>query len=105
MKRYFLILFALFAALCTRVSAQQDAQDTSGVGIVEHLGAHVPYDLKFFNDKGDTLTLKDIINKPTVFSFVYFDCPGLCSPLLHGVADVIGKTDMLLGKDYQVVTI
>jgi protein SCO1 len=105
MKKYFFILFVSIVALSVKVHAQPSAQDTSGVGIVEHLGSHIPYDLKFMNDKGDTLTLKDIVNKPTVFSFVYFDCPGLCSPLLQGLSDVISKTDMMLGKDYQVVTI
>ena len=37
--------------------------------------------------------------------FVYFDCPNLCSPLMDGVADVISKLDMELGKDYQIITI
>jgi protein SCO1/2 len=37
--------------------------------------------------------------------FVYFDCPNLCSPLMDGVADVISKLDLTLGKDYQVITI
>jgi protein SCO1/2 len=36
---------------------------------------------------------------------VYFTCPGICSPLLDGIADVIGKTDLDLGKDYQVLTV
>jgi protein SCO1/2 len=49
--------------------------------------------------------LADLINKPTIFTFVYFDCPGICSPLLDGVSDVIEKTDLVLGKDYQVITI
>jgi protein SCO1 len=104
MKKHFFFILVVFVTLFLRVSAQSPG-DTSGVGIVEHLGAHIPYELKFLNEKGDTTTLKDIVNKPTVFTFVYFDCPGLCSPLLHGVSDVIGNTDMELGKDYQVVTI
>ncbi len=36
---------------------------------------------------------------------VYYECPGLCSPMLEGVADVISKADMEIGKDYQVFTI
>jgi protein SCO1/2 len=75
------------------------------VGIVEHLGTKIPLDLKFINDKFETVTLRQIINKPTILSFVYFDCPGLCSPLLEGLGDVIQKTDLKLGKDYQVITI
>jgi len=79
--------------------------DTTEVGITEHLGKKIPYDMKFVNDKFDTVTLKQLVNKPTIFSFVYFDCPGLCSPLLEGVGDVINKSDLVLGKDYQVITI
>jgi protein SCO1 len=75
------------------------------VGVVEHLGSTVPLDLKFVNDQFDTVSLKQLINKPTILSFVYFDCPGLCSPLLEGVGEVIRKTDLKLGKDYQVITI
>ena len=75
------------------------------VGIVEHLNDTIPLHLKFVDENSDTVTLGDIVNKPTIFSFVYFDCPGLCSPLLEGVGDVIRRTDLILGKDYQVVTI
>lgn len=75
------------------------------VGIVEHLGDTIPLELKFYNENNDTVTLGEIITKPTIFSFVYFDCPGLCSPLLAGVSDAIEKVDMKLGEEYQVVTI
>ena len=102
-KKCKLLVFAIII-LVSNVSAQTN-NDTSGVGIVEHLGSKIPFDLKFVNEKADTITLKEIVSKPTVFSFVYFDCPGLCSPLLEGVGNVISKTDMELGKDYQVVTI
>ena len=95
-----LIGFVLFTA---QVYAQVDKSPE--VGVIEHLGATIPLDLKFVNDKFDTVTLKQLINKPTILSFVYFDCPGLCSPLLEGVGDVIKKTNMELGKDYQVITI
>ncbi len=36
---------------------------------------------------------------------VYFECPGICTPLLNGLADVMKKSDLELGKDYQVFTI
>jgi protein SCO1/2 len=36
---------------------------------------------------------------------VYYQCPGLCSPLLEGVADVIGSADIKPGVDYQIFTI
>jgi protein SCO1/2 len=95
------VLFFFILSANTFAQVVQSPQ----VGIVEHLGSKVPMDLKFINDKFETVTLRQIINKPTILSFVYFDCPGLCSPLLEGLGDVIQKTDMKLGKDYQVITI
>lgn len=75
------------------------------VGILEHLGDTLPLNTLFFNESDDTVTLGSLIDKPTILSFVYFDCPGMCSPLLSGVSDVVSKLDMELGKDYQVITI
>lgn len=75
------------------------------VGIIEKLGDTLPLDLTFYNEKSDTVTLGSMINKPTILSFVYFDCPGLCSPLLDGIADVNSKMDLALGKDYDIITI
>jgi len=97
---YLLIIFVLL--LTTNVNAQVDQSEE--VRVVEHLGDTLPLDLTFVTEKFDTVTLRELINKPTILSFVYFDCPGLCSPLLEGVGDVIRKSDMVLGKDYQVIT-
>jgi len=79
--------------------------DSVEIGIVEHLNDIVPKGILLINEKGDTVDLKKIIDKPTVLCFVYFECPMLCSPLMNGLAEVIDKTDILIGKDYQVLTI
>lgn len=97
----FAILFLFIAVGKTNAQVDQSPE----VGVIEHLGEKVPLDLKFVNEKFETVTLRQLIDKPTIMSFVYFDCPGLCSPLLEGVGDVIQKTDLELGKDYQVITI
>ena len=101
-KNFYLIIIFLFSLTGT-IYAQ--VNKSPEVGIVEHLGKTIPLDLKFVNDKFETVTLRQLINKPTILSFVYFDCPGLCSPLLEGLGTVIQKTDLTLGKDYQVITI
>jgi protein SCO1/2 len=38
-------------------------------------------------------------------TFVYYRCPGICSPLLSEVAKMIDKMDLEIGKDYQVFTL
>ncbi len=102
MKKIIILIFVLFVVLIPKGYSQVDQSEE--VRVVEHLGDTIPLDLKFVTDKFDTVTLRQLIDKPTILSFVYFDCPGLCSPLLEGVGDVIRKSDMILGKDYQVIT-
>jgi len=94
-------LFATLFSICSIAQVDQSNE----VAVIEHLGKYIPLDLKFANEKSDSVSLRQLINKPTILSFVYFDCPGLCSPLLEGVGSVIQKTDLVLGKDYQVITI
>lgn len=107
MKKNWIVLYLL---MITTAASHAQAQlkplgDNVEVGIVEHLGETIPLDLKFLNEKDSLVSLQSLINKPTVLSFVYFDCPGLCSPLLDGVSNVIEKADLELGKDYQVITV
>lgn len=99
------LLFTLITLFTFSFSSNAQVDQSPEVGVIEHLSSKIPLDLKFVNEKSDTVTLGQIIDKPTILSFVYFDCPGLCSPLLEGVGTVISKTDLTLGKDYQVVTI
>jgi len=75
------------------------------IGIYEHLDTIISQDIYLLKDDSSRVQLVSLIDKPTVFCFIYFNCPGLCSPLLGGVADVIDKSDLVLGKDYQVITI
>jgi len=99
------LIFTVIAVIYLTGTAFSQVDQSPEVGVVEHLGKTIPLDLKFVNDKSEPVTLRQLINKPTILSFVYFDCPGLCSPLLEGVGDVIQKTNLTLGKDYQVITI
>ncbi len=103
MKKSILFSIVFIIAIIFQLQAQEDKAPE--VGIIEHLGNTIPLDLKFVNEKGDTVTLAQLITKPTILSFVYFDCPGLCSPLLEGLGSVMQKTNLDLGIDYQVITI
>lgn len=78
---------------------------TPEVGIIEKLGNKIPLDAEFTNENGEKVKLGDLITKPTILMFVYYHCPGICSPLLTGVAEVIDKSELTPGKDYQLVTI
>jgi protein SCO1/2 len=83
----------------------QFTEENELVGIFEKLDTIIPADVEFYTEAGDLVPLHDLIDKPTVLVPVYYTCPGICSPLLDGVADVISKMDLELGKDYQVITV
>lgn len=74
-------------------------------GITEKHMAQLPKDVQVLNEDSTWVNLADLIDKPTVLSFVYYKCPGLCSPTMEGIAEVIDFTDLKIGKDYQVFTI
>jgi protein SCO1 len=99
----------VFGITCSMLLSFQPlvAQDEGKeeVGITEHLGDAIPLQLKFNNEQGQLVQLKDLITKPTILVLVFFDCPQICPQMLSGVSDVIEKSDMTLGKDFRVVTV
>lgn len=75
------------------------------VGIDEKLGATLPLELKFTNSNGEVVQLKDIINKPTLLALVYYECPGICSPMQNEIAWLVDKVQLNIGKDYQIISL
>ncbi len=101
-----LICYLLITMGSVEASVQDEQpQVPQEIGIIEKLGDYAPLDLKFRNSSGDTVLLRDIIDQPVVVSLVYFNCPGICSPLLGGVVDVLDRMDLKPGKDYKSLTI
>lgn len=103
MKLSLLLFFTCFLHL--QILFSQDVKKQVEVGIIEHLDEFVPSDIQLMNEDGKLVNLMDQIDKPTALIFVYFRCPGICTPLMDGIADVIQKLDMKLAEDYQVITI
>ncbi|GAB4335284.1 MAG: SCO family protein [Calditrichia bacterium] len=99
-----IILLALVQILSATITENETAPEQE-IGIIEHLGEYVPLDLYFIDSNGDSVLLKDYVDKPTVVSLVYYNCPGICSPLLGGVVDVLDRMPLEPGKDYKVLTI
>ena len=86
------------------ILAQTSSTDEE-VGIAEHLDTIIPAGLTFNNEQVNPVQLKSLIDKPTILSLVYYDCPGIWPQLLAGLSDVIEKLGLELGKDYQVITV
>lgn len=82
-----------------------DKTQDSEIGIVEHLDTFLPTDIYLIDENNQRVLLTDLIDKPTIINWVYFRCPGICSPLMEGLAKVMDESDMVPGVDYQVLTI
>jgi protein SCO1 len=104
------LLLALFSCLVSIESYSQTPQtplfeQQMQISFEEKQGQYAALDTKLVNENGDTVLLKDVINKPTILNLVYYECPGTCSPLMWGVSKFIDELDLKLGTDYEVVTI
>lgn len=78
----------------------------SALGINEKLGTMVPLDLTFINEKGESVTLRELMDgKPTMISLNYFRCAGICTPQLNDMAKMLGRLDLAENRDYKVLTI
>ena len=82
-----------------------EGSDDPEIGVVEHLDKYLPTDIYITGLDSQKVLLSDLIDKPTVLNFVYFRCPGICSPLMEGLAEVMDHSDLIPDEDYQVLTI
>ena len=100
-------LLNLFALLLISQLAfsQGGLLEETVIGVVEKLGETIPGDIRVYDEEGKETTLGELIDKPTIISLVYYRCPGICSPLMEGIAEAVDRTDLILGEQYQVLTI
>ena len=75
------------------------------IGVDEQLGKNIPLDVTFNDENGNQVALRDLIKGPTVLALVYYYCPGICNPLMFELANVMNKSDLEPGYDYNVVAI
>lgn len=97
--------WVLAACACALAYGEGQAPPPPPIGIEEKLGQTIPLDEEFYDESGNLVSLKQVINKPTIVTFVYYRCPGICSPLLTEVSRIVEKLDLEPGKDYQILTL
>ena len=96
------MLLMLFFSAST--SGHEDSTAVS-VGLIEKTGQKVPLELTFLDEDGHTVTLRELISKPTILTLVYYSCPDMCPLMLSALATSLGQVRLEPGKDYKVVTI
>jgi protein SCO1/2 len=75
------------------------------VSIDEKLGDQVAMDVVLKDENGNDVTLRDLIDKPTILFFNYFRCPGICPVLISNVAEIVNQMQLEPGKDYRLVAV
>jgi protein SCO1/2 len=72
----------------------------------QQLGEKLPLDAPFVDELGRDVVLGDYFGeRPVVLTFVYYDCPMLCSLVLQGLAKSLAVLRFDVGTEYDVVVI
>jgi protein SCO1/2 len=105
------VLPALVLAACLLGAIAAPAQEPAGavpetVDFEEQLGGIIPGDIILRDEEGNPVDMAAFLDKPTILNFVYYECPGICTPLLNEIADILGKTNLDPGKTpFQLLSV
>lgn len=112
MKSNMLVIVIIWIAIgsCSSMSGQpvnppNESDPTSIVRIDEKLGQRTPLDLKFSDEAGKPVSLRQLINKPTLLGLVYYRCPTICGPMMEGIAQLADEMKPMAGQDYNIVLV
>jgi protein SCO1/2 len=99
-------MFVIMALLTAFVSAgPAQMKSGSAVGIDEKLGQPVAMDIPLKDENGGDITLRQLIDRPTILIFNYFRCPGICPLLISSMVEVVNAMSLEPGKDYRLVAV
>lgn len=100
------ILFLLAFSTATAAFGHETAAVSADIALDYKLGQYLPADAVFLDENGKRVDLREYINKPTIIAPVYLGCMHECPLLLTGLAQVLGKLDLVApGRDFQVITL
>jgi protein SCO1/2 len=100
----------LAAGVCALVPRKPVPQPIASilkeVGFDQRLGEDVPLDLSFRDERGSDVKLATCFgSRPVVLSFVYYQCPMLCTQVLEGLVHSLRSMNLEPGKDFELVTV
>ena len=76
------------------------------IGFDQRLGEALPLDAPFTDEQGRAVKLGDYFGKrPVVLSFVYYECPMLCTIGLNGLSAALQVLSFVPGQEFEVVTV
>ncbi|MCH2142589.1 MAG: SCO family protein [Phycisphaerales bacterium] len=102
-----LVVTGIAAPAAGQILADELPPELDGVGIVQKLDDQIPLDLSFVDHTGASVQLSQMFDgsKPMLLTMNYYRCPMLCSLTLNGLVDGLRRMSLVLGTDYDIVTI
>jgi protein SCO1/2 len=95
-----------------RLAPQQGAPSNQApaplnrVDFQQRLNEQLPLDLPFKDETGKVVKLGDYFGKkPVILTFVYYECPMLCTQVLNGLESALRVLNESVGKEFDVVTV
>lgn len=78
----------------------------SNVSFEQRLNEQLPLDLPFKDETGRTVKLGEFFGrKPVILTFVYYECPMLCTEVLNALESSLRVLNETVGKEFDVVTV
>jgi protein SCO1/2 len=76
------------------------------VAFEQRLDQPLPLDLEFRNEDGRPVRLGEYFgSRPVILTFVYYECPMLCTQVLNGLESALRVMDERVGREFDVVTV
>jgi len=103
-KAVLLVLTLLFAPNSS--FGHETTATKADIALEEKLGQYISADAVFIDENNKRVSLKESLTKPTIIAPVYHSCTHECPLLLTGLAQALGRLDMITpGKDFTVIAL
>jgi protein SCO1 len=95
----------VFLLLSFSIAGNAQVKNSIPVGIDEKLGSQVALDVVLKDEDGKDVTLRRLVDKPTILMFNYLRCPGICPIMISNMAQAVNKMNIEPGKDYRLIAV
>jgi protein SCO1 len=76
------------------------------VGIDQKLNEKIPLELPFTDEQGKDVTIGQFFgSRPVILMLAYYECPMLCTQVLHGLVGSLEGISFTAGNEFEVVVV
>ena len=101
-----LLSLSLLLPISPSLASNAVTPPTDEVRFDQRLDNQVPLDVEFRDETGAVVRLEDLIGeRPVLLSLVYYECPMLCTLVLNGKVEAMGRIPYKVGQEYDAITL